>query len=47
MSGYRLDISEQSRSTMFVLPSNSANKSINSPYVGLLHPVTYPKHIAT
>ena len=46
MFGYRLCISEQSRSTVFGFSSDSNNKSISSPYVGLLHPVDTVKYIA-
>ena len=45
--GYLLHISEQRKSIVFGLPSNSVNKSINSPYVGLSQPVTLSNEIAT
>jgi len=39
MLGYRIHISEHSRSIMSGFPSNLVNKSINSPYVGPVHVV--------
>ena len=45
MHGYCLCISEQSRSTISGFPSNSANKSINSPYVESSRPTNIHNYV--